>query len=120
MSLAAIAALSTTLFAGDVRISGFVNVVGGVNDVDAAAYVGGPANLGNPDYNGNKQSQSYMGYDDQYDFANDSLAAIQFSAGIADNMGATIQLIAQNNAAGDDIRWSGGMSILMRPMSYGS
>jgi len=88
LSLAVVAALASTAFAGDVRVSGFMNIVGGQSDVDNGA--------------------SPLGYDDKYDFQNDSLAAIQFSASIADNMGATIQLIAQNQEVGDDIRMEWG------------
>lgn len=99
LSLAVVTALSTSAFAAgmdDIRISGFVNVVAGVNDVDDGEYDAAT--------NSNKQSKSYRGYDDTYDFQNESLAAIQFSANITDNMGATIQLIAQKDEADDDIR----------------
>jgi len=88
LSLAVVAALASTAFAGDVRVSGFMNIVGGQSDVDNGA--------------------SPLGYDDKYDFQNDSLAAIQFSASIADNMGATIQLIAQNDPANDNINMEWG------------
>jgi len=90
LSLAVIGALASTLSATDIRTSGFINVVGGVNDM--------------PD----GQKDMINGYDDQYDFQTDSLAAIQFSANIADNMGATIQLIAQKSDANDDIRMEWG------------
>jgi hypothetical protein len=89
LSLAVISALSSTLFAGDVRVSGFMNVVGGMNDLD-------------PD--DPSTSNEYRGYDNQYDFLNESLAAVQFSATITEKMGATIQLIAQKQEVNDDIR----------------
>ncbi len=103
LSLSVVTELSTSVFAAgmdDIRISGFVNVVAGVNDVNDDDYEVG--------VNSNKQSKSYRGYDDTYDFQNESLAAIQFSANITDNMGATIQLIAQKDEAGDDIRMEWG------------
>jgi len=103
LSLVAIAALSTSAFAAgmdDIRISGFVNVVAGMNDVNDGEYQVG--------VNANKQSNSYRGYNDTYDFQNESLAAIQISSSITESMGATIQLIAQKDDAGDDIRMEWG------------
>jgi len=91
LSLAVIAALSSTaLFAGDVRVSGFLNVVGGINDMD------------------DDQRDLINGYDNQYDFQQDSLAAVQFNGSISDNMGAVIQLVAQKSDTGDDIRMEWG------------
>ncbi len=87
ISSALSALIASNLAAGDVRIGGFINVVGGMNDLD---------------------SGSYLGYDDQYDFTNESLAAIQFSGDITEKMGATIQLVAQKDALGDDIRMEWG------------
>ncbi|MEA3370689.1 MAG: hypothetical protein U9Q40_05060 [Campylobacterota bacterium] len=88
LSLAVVAALSSTAFASDVRVSGFMNVVGGQTDQDDGA--------------------SYRGYDNKYDFQNESLAAIQISGSIADNMSATVQLVAQKQEVGDDIRMEWG------------
>ena len=88
LSLAVITALSSTALMADVRVSGFMNVVGGQSDVDSGV--------------------SPLGYDDKGDFQQDSLAAIQVSGSVADNMGATIQLIAQNDPANDNIRMEWG------------
>ena len=97
LSLATIIALgSSSLLAGDVRVSGFMNIIGGVNDIEPNDAVTG------------KTSESYIGYDNQYDFTNQSLAAIQFNSTITDKMGATVQLIAQKREADDDIRMEWG------------
>jgi hypothetical protein len=97
LSLIAIGVLaSTAATASEVRTSGFINIVGGVND----------KNGDNDPINEDKDPIN--GYDNQYDFQQDSLAAIQFSTNIADNMGATIQLIAQKSEVGDDIRMEWG------------
>ncbi len=111
LSLAVITALSSTALVADVRVSGFMNVIGGVNDVDpskSGGYLVDGVGAMNPNYNGDKISGSYQGYDDKYDFQNESLAAIQVSGNIAENMNATIQLIAQNQAVGDNIRMEWG------------
>jgi len=92
LSLAVITALSSSLLASDVRVGGFVNVVGGINDVKTT----------------DTQQDLIRGYDDKYDFTNESLAAVQFNGSISDNMGATVQLIAQQQAAGDNIRMEWG------------
>lgn len=96
LSLVAIAAISSSAYAVDVKMSGFINVVGGINDVDPSKFISGTT------------STNYMGYDDKYDFQNESLAALQFSTNIMDNMGATVQLIAQNDSVDDDIRMEWG------------
>ncbi len=91
LSLAVVTALaSTSLLAGDVRVSGFVNVVGGMNDMDDG------------------QRDNINGYDDQYDFQQNSLAALQFNGSISDNMSAVVQLVAQKSDTGDDIRMEWG------------
>ncbi len=89
LSLAVIAALgATSMLASDVRVSGFINVIGGANDADGA--------------------REYRGYDGEFDFQNESLAGIQISGSIADNMSATVQLIAQKQDVGDNIRMEWG------------
>jgi len=93
LSFAVIAALASVASASDVRISGFVNVVGGMNNLDP---------------NDITTSNSYRGYDNKYDFQNESLAAVQISGTIAENMGATIQLIAQNDPLKDNVRLEWG------------
>jgi hypothetical protein len=91
LSLIAIGVLaSTAATAGEVKTSGFMNIVGGINDMKSG------------------EKDIINGYTNQYDFQKDSLAAIQFSTNIADNMGATIQLIAQKSEVGDDIRMEWG------------
>jgi len=90
LSLVAIGVLSSTLSAVDIRTSGFLNVVGGINDMEDG------------------QRDLINGYDNKYDFQQDSLAAIQFNASIADDMGAVVQLIAQKSEVADDIRMEWG------------
>jgi hypothetical protein len=94
--VAVLALASTQLSAVDVSVSGFANVVGGINDVSDSDL----ANGGRPDL--------INGYTDKYDFQQDSLAAVQFNAKVADNMGAVIQLVAQKSDIGDDIRMEWG------------
>ncbi len=91
LSLAVITALSSSLIASDVRVSGFMNVVGGANDIES-----------------DNISSEYKGYGDRYSFMPDSVAAIQFGTNISDKMGATIQIIAQNSKVGDNIRMEWG------------
>ena len=59
------ASFATNVMAFDVRTSGFINVIVGQNDLD-----------------NNSISSEYRGYDDDFDFQNESLAAIQFSTNI--------------------------------------
>jgi len=90
LSLVTISLLSSSLFAGDVRVGGFINVVAGINDMD------------------NSQKDIISGYDDKINFQAHSLAGIQFNADVANNMGAVVQLIAQKSDANDDIRMEWG------------
>lgn len=90
LSFVAMSALATTQLSADVRVSGFMNVVAGVNNLDDG------------------KKDIINGYDNKYDFQNDSLAAVQFNGSIADNMGAVVQLIAQKSEVDDDIHMEWG------------
>ncbi len=84
------AMLAVSASALEVRTSGFINVVGGINDLPS------------------EEKDLINGYDNKYDFLEDSLAAVQFNAKVADKMGAVVQIIAQDSEVDDNIHMEWG------------
>ncbi|MEA2099109.1 MAG: hypothetical protein U9P72_03170 [Campylobacterota bacterium] len=84
LSLVAVTALSTTMFASDVRVSGFASVVGGYID---NAEVGARTNAEEPGFGGYTS--------ESVEFQPDSFAGIQFSKSVTDDMSATVQMVAR-------------------------
>jgi len=66
--------LSSTANAADFNFNGFASVVGGIYSEDET---------------------TYAGYDDEFDFSQDTVAGIQISSQINDKFKATVQLIAR-------------------------
>ncbi|MEA2110861.1 MAG: hypothetical protein U9P71_02310 [Campylobacterota bacterium] len=76
------ALVSSSLSAGDMRISGFATVAAGMNDSDTS---------------------TYMGYDDSLSFRPDSVLGLQFNANMTDNMGAVAQVVARSTDIGQEV-----------------
>jgi hypothetical protein len=86
MSIALTGALLTASVQADIAFNGFANIVGGVTT---------------------SSEDRLFGYDDNFDFKNDSLFALQATSDLGDGLGVTAQIIARGNDDWDpDFAWA--------------